>query len=56
MKVGNALSYEKTYKYACTKLEEEFGDCFLSTITKIRLAQWEAKMRSDGLGNSSVHK
>jgi integrase len=56
MKVGNALSYEKTYKYACTKLEEEFGDCFLSTITKTRLAQWEAKMRADGLGNSSVHK
>lgn len=56
MKVGNALSYEKTYKYACTKLEEEFGDCFLSTITKTRLAQWEGKMRADGLGNSSVHK
>jgi len=56
MKVGNTLSYEKTYKYACTKLETEFGDHFLSTITRDRLTQWEAKMRAKGLGNSSVHK
>jgi site-specific recombinase XerD len=54
--IRTTQSYEKAYKYACTRLEEEFGDHFLSTITKDRLSQWESKMRKEGLSNSSIHK
>lgn len=54
-KIGNN-SYEKAYKYACCRLETEFGDHFLSTITKDRIRQWETKMRKEGLGDSSVHR
>ena len=55
-KATDTKSYEKTYKYAIGKLETEFGDCYLSNITKERLSEWETKMRAKGLGNSSVHK
>jgi integrase len=56
LKALDAKSYEKTYKYACARLEDEFGNNYLSNINRERLVHWEAKMKAEGLGRSSIHK